>query len=317
MTSFIKKYQPQELNDFGLNSTTLTFIKDLIEIDKLNLLFIGEPDSGKTTLLNCIIKEYYNDIDVKEYSQNIIYLNSAQEQGIQYYRNEVKTFCQTCSVIKNKKKIVIIDDLDLINVQSQQVFRSCIDNYSHNVHFICSCTNLKKIIESIQSRQLLVELPAINKEKLITICDMIANQENIKIKPESIVLFLKYCENSVRIMINYLEKFKLYNTVIDNKAIYTLCTNISDNIFEELLSYFKNKDISSSIDLLRGIYNQGYSVMDILDCFFSYIKFTDILDDDTKYKIIPHICKFIHIFHDIHEDEIELYIFANNIIKII
>jgi replication factor C subunit 2/4 len=317
MTSFIKKYQPQELSDFGLNTTTLTFIKDLIEIDKLNLLFIGEPDSGKTTLLNCIIKEYYNDFDVKEYSQNIIYLNSAQEQGIQYYRNEVKTFCQTCSVIKNKKKIVIIDDLDLINVQSQQVFRSCIDNYSHNVHFICSCTNLKKIIESIQSRQLLVELPAINKDKLITICDMIANQENIKIKPESIVLFLKYCENSVRIMINYLEKFKLYNTVIDNKAIYTLCTNISDNIFEELLSHFKNKDISSSIDLLRGIYNQGYSVMDILDCFFSYIKFTDILDDDTKYKIIPHICKFINIFHDIHEDEIELYIFANNIIKII
>jgi hypothetical protein len=96
-----------------------------------------------------------------------------------------------------------------------------------------------------------------------------------------------------------------------------LCTNISDNIFEELLSHFKNKDISSSIDLLRGIYNQGYSVMDILDCFFTYIKFTDIHDDDTKYKIIPHICKFIHIFHDIHEDEIELYIFANNIIKII
>ena len=102
MTSFIKKYQPQELKSLGLNSTILTFINDLIDIDKLNLLFIGEPDSGKTTLLNCIIKEYYKDFHEKEYSQNLIYLNSAQEQGIQYYRNEVKTFCQTCSVIKNK-----------------------------------------------------------------------------------------------------------------------------------------------------------------------------------------------------------------------
>lgn len=316
MTSFIKKYQPQNLDSFGLNDTTLTFIKDLIDIDKLNLLFIGEPDSGKTTLLNCIIKEYYMGFDEKDYTKNLIYLNSAQEQGIQYYRNEVKTFCQTCSVIKNKKKIVIIDDLDLINIQSQQVFRSCIDNYSHNVHFICSCTNLKKIIESIQSRQLLVELPSINKEKLLVICNMITSKENIKINEETLHLFLRYCENSLRIMINYLEKFKLYNEVIDNRVIYTLCTNISDNIFENLISFLKNKQLSKSIELLREIYNQGYSVMDILDCFFTYIKFTEILDDETKYKIIPHICKFIHIFHDIHEDEIELYIFANNIIKL-
>jgi len=57
--------------------------------------------------------------------------------------------------------------------------------------------------------------------------------------------------------------------------------------------------------------------MDILDCFFSYVKLTTTLTDEEKYKVIPYICKYIHIFHDIHEDEIELSLFINNIIKLI
>lgn len=317
MNSFIKKYQPEKLNEFGLKKDTYDFVNTLIDVDKLNILFVGDPDAGKTTILKCLIKEYYKGYSEKEYEGNIIYLNSAQEQGIHFYRNEVKTFCQTCSIIKKKKKIVIIDDLDLINQQSQQVFRNCIDNYKNNVHFICSCTNLKKIIESIQSRLIIVKIPSIDINKLNEICKKIITNENIIIKDESFNLFYKYCENSLRIMINYLEKFKLYNNTIDNDVINSLCTNINDTIFDTLIEYIKNKNLKLSISLLKNIYNQGYSVMDILDCFFSYAKMTNNLTDEEKYKIIPYICKYIHIFHDIHEDEIELPLFINNIIKLI
>ena len=44
-------------------------------------------------------------------------------------------------------------------------------------------------------------------------------------------------------MINYLEKFKLYNKIIDNDAINSLCTNINDNIFDELIGHLKNKNL--------------------------------------------------------------------------
>ena len=71
-------------------------------MDNLNLLLVGDMASGKTTLLNVIIREYYKDIHPKIYSDNILYINSLKEQGIHYYRTDVKTFCQTCSTIKNK-----------------------------------------------------------------------------------------------------------------------------------------------------------------------------------------------------------------------
>ena len=54
--------------------------------------------------------------------------------------------------------------------------------------------------------------------------------------------------------------------------------------------------------------------MDILDSYFLFVKNTDKLNEDEKYNIIPIICKYITIFHNIHEDEIELALFTNNLI---
>lgn len=57
--------------------------------------------------------------------------------------------------------------------------------------------------------------------------------------------------------------------------------------------------------------------MDILDNYFLFVKSTIILSETEKYDIIPFICKYITIFHNIHEDEIELSLFTNNLINII
>ena len=65
---------------------------------------IGNHCTGKTTILNTIINEYYFNIDQQLIHDNLLHINNLQEQGISYYRQEVKTFCQTPSSIPNKKK---------------------------------------------------------------------------------------------------------------------------------------------------------------------------------------------------------------------
>ena len=146
-----------------MDNDIISVLKTMILIDNINILFIGNMASGKTSLLNSIIREYYTGYSVKEYEENVLYINSLKEQGINYYRTDVKTFCQTCSNIKNKKKIIVLDDIDLINEQSQQVFRNCIDKYKHNVHFISSCSNIQKVIESLQSRLTIIKIKQLTK----------------------------------------------------------------------------------------------------------------------------------------------------------
>ena len=101
---FIHKYQPLYFKDFGEDNEAIKVLKTLILIDNLNILLIGDMASGKTSLLNAIIREYYTGYTSKDYEENVLYINSLKEQGINYYRTDVKTFCQTCSNIKNKKK---------------------------------------------------------------------------------------------------------------------------------------------------------------------------------------------------------------------
>ena len=201
---FINKYQPLYFKDFGDKNDVIDMLKTLILIDDLNILLIGDMTSGKTSILNALIREYYIGFSPKEYEENILYINSLKEQGINYYRTDVKTFCQTCSNIKGKKKFVVLDDIDFINEQSQQVFRNCIDKYSHNVNFISSCSNNQKVIESLQSRLTIIKIKPLQKERLIDIINNIKNDENIEIEKEAEDFIINISNNTVKILINYL-----------------------------------------------------------------------------------------------------------------
>ena len=313
---FLYKYQPQWLNDFGLDDDLNVLLKTLLDMDVLNILFIGESGTGKTSLINSIIREYYHPIHIQG-NENILYINNLKEQGITYYRVDVKTFCQTPSSISNKKKILVVDDIDLINEQSQQVFRNYIDKYSHNVHFISSCLNTQKVIDSLQSRLTIIKTRNLSENKLINIINRICNLENIVITENVIDFIISISNKSIRIIVNYLEKFKLMNCEITIEIANNICTNISFYEFNQFTTICKyEKDLRKAINFMYTLSNRGYSVMDILDNYFIYIKTTTLLTDEEKYEIVPHICKYITIFNNLHEDDIELAHFTNNLINI-
>jgi DNA polymerase III delta prime subunit len=310
---FLNKYQPRYFNDFETDSEMIEILNTLISIDNLNLLFIGDIGCGKTAFLNAVIREYYKNSNPPLYEDNILHINSLKEQGINYYRNDVKTFCQTCSSIIGKKKIIILDDIDFINEQSQQVFRNCIDKYSHNVHFIASCSNSQKVIESLQSRFIIIKIKPLQRENLYTIMKKIITNENIIIDNDAEHFTLNVCNNTAKILINYMEKFKLLNQPITLELANNVCTNISFHIFQDYTQSIKDKNLTKAITILYNLYDKGYSVMDILDNYFLFVKITDLLNESQKYNIIPIICKYITVFHNIHEDEIELALFSNNV----
>jgi replication factor C subunit 2/4 len=314
---FINKYQPLFLSDFEIDKDLIDVLFTLIKMNNLNILFIGDMGSGKTSILNALIREYYKEYKDIDYETNVLYINNLKEQGINYYRNDVKTFCQTCSSIKNKKKIIVLDDIDLINEQSQQVFRNCIDKYSHNVHFISSCSNIQKVIENLQSRFTIFKIKHLERENLQKIMSKICHNEGINITPDAKDFVLDICNNAAKILINYLEKFKLLNCEINFEIVKNVCTNISFFTFQNYTELLKQRKLIEAINLFYSIYDKGYSVMDILDNYFLFIKTTDIIKENEKYELIPFICKYISIFHNIHEDEIELALFTNNIIEII
>lgn len=307
-------------NGFEDCEEVIDLLTTLIRIDNLNILFIGDISSGKTTFINALIREYYENPQTNiNNNENILNINSLKEQGISYYRNEVKTFCQTRSNLKNKKKLVILDDIDTINEQSQHVFRNYMDKYHSNVHFIASCCNSQKVIESLQSRCVIIKIQQLHRTTLKKIVDKIVSNEQIQIEDDALELTMNL-SNNIKILINYIEKFKLLNDKITLDVVSSMCTNINFNIFESYIDCLQtnnNERLNDGIKILYDIYDKGYSVMDILDNFFVFVKITNMLTENEKYQIVPILCKYITVFYNIHEDELELALFTNNLHKIL
>ena len=190
----------------------------------------------------------------------------------------------------------------------------------------------------MQSRLTLLNVNLVPRASLQRIMDRICLAEQITITPAAQEFVLAVSANSVRTVINYLEKFKLLRSTVDLPLATAACTNISFQEFNEYTSLCQTAgqvpgqapgqvqsqapgqapgQLAAAIARLYQIFDRGYSVMDILDTYFLFVKTTPLLSEDAKYAVIPLICKYIAIFHNIHEDKIELALFTNQLVQVL
>ena len=315
---FIQKYKPYFIQDFCFESNFQIMLDALFKIDNLNVIFIGPPSCGKTSLLYSIMREYYGQENFATYETNVMMINNLKEQGIQYYRNEMKLFCRSKCSIRGRKKMVIVDDLDFMQEQSQQVFRNYIDNYKNNVHFLFACTNLYKVIESLQSRVQIMQIPHTTDDALRTILTTIIQKEDIHLTPQAIDYLIRISSGYVRPMIQCLEKLVIYNDPTENieynrDLVVKICSTISDDIFEEYFKYILEKNIHTALQLMNDVIERGYSVIDIIEYMYDFVKRTDMLTDDYKYRCIRNISEFKKTIKESMEDKIEMLILIGQI----
>ena len=88
-SNFFDIYKPNNIDDINLTEHSIDILNVYLKNNKLLFLIYGPPLSGKTTLIDILLNNYYKSND---YNNNIIYINLLKEQGINYFKNELKTF---------------------------------------------------------------------------------------------------------------------------------------------------------------------------------------------------------------------------------
>ena len=303
------KYRPQTLRAFQLDASIQGALNSLIVMNNLNVLLYGNPSCGKTTLIEVLVREYYGtNSGANGHPTQVMHINSLREQGVRFYRTEMKAFCRSVSIIPGKKKLVIIDDIDGVPEQSQQVFRDYLDRYHDNVCFIAACTNLQRVIESIQSRVNILCIRPLPAIQIGTLLNHICLNESITITDD---ISTGLCKGSVKAAINGLEKARLLS--LDSDAPLDVYYDNINVHFNAYITHLQTKNLTVAIQTLFTLYDTGYSVIDILDFFYQYVKTTNQLDELVKYAMVPIICDYIHIFYNLHEAQIELALFTNEL----
>jgi len=306
-------------SEFGSRDSGAEYVlKTLIDMDDMNVLLVGGFNSGKTAMLYALAREYYySSVGSAPLSENnVLFINNLKEQGIQFFRNDMKTFCQTHCSIPGKKKVILIDDMDSINKQSQQVFRNYIDKHKQHVCVIASCSNLQKVVESLQSRLHIVRIQPPTKRKIESMMNKIITKEAIAVDRGCREYLLERSNDNICNVINNLEKLAIYGrdgVILSRDVCEKLCSTISFHQFELYLGALIRGDLREATRIIYALYDYGYSVIDILEYFFEFVKTTRLIGEDAKYKIVPNICDSISVFHNTHENCIELAIFTNKV----
>lgn len=312
--SYIEKYKPHTVDDTVYTDDFKHVLTSLISMDHLNILLKGDKSSGKTTLIDCIIRDYYNGSVSLNNSELIWHFNCLNEQGINGFRETLKVFCQTKCSIYGKKKLIILDDLDYLNEQNQQIIRSNIDKYSWNINFIASCKNLNKVIDSLQSRLNILKVPKIINKDLCTILDKVLQNEEISLCSKSKEFLVNISDLSINILLNNVKKLSL---VRKNNILYDdvkrICCQICFNYYDEYFSHLRKKEFKDAIHQMLELYGIGYSFIDILENLVSYIKYTRTLTNPIKFELMKHVCKYIDIAHSFNDDSLEISFFTYDI----
>jgi DNA polymerase III delta prime subunit len=290
----VEKYRPAKLSDMVLSDSNRMFFESITD-EIPNLLFVGTPGLGKTTLARILV----NDILECQY----LYINASDENGIDTIRSKVVGFSQTKS-LDGKHKVVILDEADGITIDGQRALRNTMEEYSSMTRFILTANYKHKIIPAIQSRTQFFDLNPPFDDVVKRIVDII-KQEGIKVDTDqkaNLVSVIKRNYPDIRKVLNSVQQYSIGNVFnikqdIDNNGI----VNTLHKLIQSKDTLKLRKYLIENESEFQGDYHN------LMKQYLNYV-YNSQLDDNKKRQYIVTISE--HMYKDVFVLDKEINAFA-------
>ena len=282
---FSEKYRPRKLEDLILDNIIYTKINNIIKNKDIpNIIFTGKSGVGKTSTIHCIARLIYP----KEYHDSIIELNASDDRGIKSVHDTIINFCKRKVDFKEtyaQHKLLILDEADKITPKAQRLINSIMEKFPLT-RFAFTCNNSSDIIESIQSRCIIIRFTKPPIENFINRIKFICDKESIDYNYDALKYLFDVCQRDLRKTLNMLELVYRAEGKITIDNILKISDIPSQDTLNDLLNFILNKDIVNVCKIINNFQIQGYYSLDVLLHFIQFIKNYKNITEEQRINLI-------------------------------
>lgn len=307
-----EKYRPKTFNDIILDDSVKNKLTNLADYGMMtNLIITGTSGTGKTTTTLCLAKLLLGN----KYSEFVLELNASDNRGLEIINNSVIHFCKKkIDMELNIKKMVIFDEADNLTNKAQNVIANMMDEFKHSTIFCFTCNDSTKLIESIQSRCLILSYRPIHndmiKQRLCHICE----KERVNFDDAGLNAIIFIAQGDIRQAINNLEA--IYNSydMVSEKNVYKLCYQPHPNTMIQMIQYCVNKNLVSAIQKYNELKDLGYCNSDILQTMINVLKIISI-DEHIRINYIKILSDTYLTVNDGVDTNLQMYSCISKMIR--
>lgn len=224
-----EKYRPQTIDQIILDDSIKINMSEYINNKSIPhlLLYSDKPGAGKTSLAKILVKEIPCDY---------LYINSSDENGIDFIRDKVIPFASTIGTYNIK--IVILDEFDYTTLNAQSALRNLMEQTAEYTRFILTCNLIDRIFDPIRSRCVEYKIEPASIKSIGKYCLNILNSESISYEKQDVGKIIKNNYPDIRKIINTLQQ-----SCIDKKLSFEnnkILISIEEDIINILNNYLNN-----------------------------------------------------------------------------
>ena len=268
-----RKWRPRNFSEVVGQDHAVLALKNSISSKNIHhaYLFTGTRGIGKTSIARILAKAL-NCHDIQENGEpcnscdscnsinngnaiDFLEIDAASRRGIDDTKNLLETISYLPS--SSKYKIYLIDEVHMLTPESFNALLKNLEEPPPHVIFMFATTELKKILPTIISRCLQINLSSASISTISKQLEQIFSKEKIKYDEKSIHLIAEAAEGSIRDALS-----------ISEKVIYFCNKNLKENMVREVMGVPEPKIVE---DLLESIINENVEqAMSILNIYGEY-----------------------------------------------